>query len=540
MTQEHAGEPPDETEAAALDAMRSPWRDWIQDGTSAALPRRGQDHEEKATRYRWTRFFILRLLGLLYLMGFWILVQQGLPLLGRDGLLPAESFVARWVEYQGGANAAFWRLPSLFILTGVSDRWMLALAWGGVLLSLVVLAGYANAIVMAVLWALYMSFVHVGQLFYGYGWEIQLLETGFLAIFLCAPLDPRPLPATDPPLPVLWLYRWLIFRVMLGAGLIKIRGDECWRDLSCLFFHYETQPIPNPLSPLFHFLPHWLGEASVLFNHFCELIVPFFVFGPRRIRHAAAGFLLAFQCLLILSGNLAFLNWLTLIPIVACFDDSRLARLVPARWRERAKGALVPRGRGQRVATWGLVLVVISLSFGPIGNLLSSQQAMNTSFDPFDLVNTYGAFGSVGRQRDEIVFEGTTDAELSHRTQWKAYEFRCKPGDPNRRPCWMSPYHYRIDWQIWFAAMTNPEGAPWTLHFVWKLLHGDKGTLSLLAADPFPDAPPRFVRATLYRYRFAPLGQKAWWERERLREWLPPLSVDDPRLRRFLVGYGWL
>jgi hypothetical protein len=146
----------------------------------------------------------------------------------------------------------------------------------------------------------------------------------------------------------------------------------------------------------------------------------------------------------------------------------------------------------------------------------------------------------VGRQRDEIVFEGTTDAELSHRTQWKAYEFRCKPGDPNRRPCWMSPYHYRIDWQIWFAAMTDPEGAPWTLHFVWKLLHGDKGTLSLLAADPFPDAPPRFVRATLYRYRFAPLGQKAWWERERLREWLPPLSVDDPRLRRFLVGYGWL
>jgi hypothetical protein len=473
-------------------------------------------------------------------MGFWILVQQGLPLLGRDGLLPAESFVAHWVEYQGGANAAFWRLPSLFILTGVSDRWMLALAWVGVLLSLLVLAGYANSIVMAVLWALYMSFVHVGQLFYGYGWEIQLLETGFLAIFLCAPLDPRPLAATDPPLPVLWLYRWLIFRVMLGAGLIKIRGDECWRDLSCLFFHYETQPIPNPLSPLFHFLPHWFGEASVLFNHFCELIVPFFVFGPRRIRHAAAGFLLAFQCLLILSGNLAFLNWLTLIPIVACFDDSRLARVVPARWRERAKGAPVPPGRRQRIATWGLVLVVFFLSFGPINNLLSSHQAMNTSFDPFDLVNTYGAFGSVGRQRDEIVFEGTTDAELSDRTQWKAYEFRCKPGDPDRRPCWMSPYHYRIDWQIWFAAMTNPAGAPWTLHFVWKLLHGDKGTLSLLAADPFPDAPPRFIRATLYRYHFAPLGEKAWWERVRLGEWLSPLSVDDRRLRRFLVEYGWL
>jgi Lipase maturation factor len=521
-----AGEETNEIEAAARAALRSPWRDWLL--------------AEKTTRYRWTRFFILRLLGLLYLMGFWILVQQGLPLLGKDGLLPADSFVTRWTERQGGMSSAFWHLPSLFMITGVSDRWLLGLAWVGVLLSLLVLAGYANAIVMAVLWALYMSFVHTGQLFYGYGWEIQLLETGFLGVFLCAPLDPRPLPRQDPPIVVLWLYRWLILRIMLGAGLIKIRGDACWRDLSCLYFHYETQPIPNPLSPLFHFLPHWANALGVLFNHFCELVVPFFVFGPRRVRHIAGTLLLAFQCTLILSGNLAFLNWLTLIPIVACFDDSRLERLVPAKWRTRADGQLVPPARPQRIVVWGLAIVVGFLSLGPVANMLSTEQVMNTSFDPFDLVNTYGAFGSVGRERNEIVFEGTTENEVTANTTWKPYEFRCKPGDPERRPCWMSPYHYRVDWQIWFAAMTQPDQAPWTLHLVWKLLHADKGTLSLLAGDPFAGDAPRFIRATLYRYRFAPLGHKAWWEREELGPWLPPLSADDPRLRRFLKAYGWL
>jgi hypothetical protein len=519
--------PPNGAEEAALEVfLRSPWTGWL--------------NAEKAARYRWTRFFILRLLGLLYLMGFWVLVQQGLPLLGHDGILPADKFVARVIANHGSASAAFWKLPSLFFVTGVTDGLLHGLAWVGVGLSVLVLFGFANGIVMAMLWALYMSFVHVGQLFYGYGWEIQLLETGFLAIFLCAPLDPRSLPATDPPLPVIWLHRWLIVRVMLGAGLIKIRGDECWRDLTCLYFHYETQPIPSPLSPFFHALPHVIQKASVLYNHFCELIVPVFVFGPRPVRHVAGGFLLAFQCLLILSGNLAFLNWLTIVPIVACFDDSLLARLVPGRWRALADGAPAPPPRGQRMVVWAVVMLIAGLSLAPIGNMLSSEQVMNTGFDPFEIVNTYGAFGSVGRERDEIVFEGTTEPVVTDSTTWKAYEFRCKPGDPNRRPCFMSPYHYRIDWQIWFAAMTEPDQAPWTLHFVWKLLQGNKGVLSLLGNDPFPGEPPRYVRATLYRYSFAPLGEKGWWRRERLGPWLPPLALTDPRLLQFLRAYGWL
>jgi len=184
---------------------------------------------------------------------------------------------------------------------------------------------------------------------------------------------------------------------------------------------------------------------------------------------------------------------------------------------------------------------VALLSIGPVRNLLSPHQAMNTSFNRLELVNTYGAFGSVGRERHEIVFEGTGDRVITPSTRWEAYEFKCKPGDPERRPCIVSPYHYRLDWQIWFAAMATPAEYPWAFHFVWKLLQNDRATLALLANDPFPDSPPRHVRARLYRYEFAPPGDPsgAWWRRTLLGDWLPPVSADEPRLRNFLAARGW-
>jgi len=488
-----------------------------------------------------TRFVVLRLLGLVYLFAFLSLALQVLPLLGANGLLPIDDYLPRVAEALGSRGAAAWRLPSVFWL-GVSDPALVALAWAGVALSAVVLAGFANALILAALWLLYGSFVHVGQDWYGYGWEIQLLETGFLAIFLCPLLDARPFPKRPPPTPVVWLFRWLIVRIMLGAGLIKLRGDPCWRDLTCLDFHYETQPIPNPLSPLFHFLPHWVHALGVCFNHATELGAPWLVLGPRRVRYVAGAMMLVFQLLLILSGNLSFLNYLTLVPVLACFDDALLSRVLPARLVARARRAEreAEPSRAQRVAAFALVAAVAVLSVGPVTNLLSSRQVMNTSFDPFDLVNTYGAFGSVGRHRNEIVFSGTRDADPGPDAEWHEYGFPCKPGDPKRRPCIVSPYQPRLAWQLWFAAMSTPDRYPWTLHLVWKLLHGDPGLRGLLSRDPFPDAPPRFVRADLYRYRFAPLGSDAWWERERLGPWLPPLAADDPRLLRFLEGYGWI
>jgi hypothetical protein len=187
-----------------------------------------------------------------------------------------------------------------------------------------------------------------------------------------------------------------------------------------------------------------------------------------------------------------------------------------------------------------LSILVAYLSIAPVLNLASGRQLMNYSYDPLDLVNTYGAFGTVGRERPEIVFEGTDDAFVTGDTQWKEYEFKAKPGDPNRRPAIIAPYQCRIDWQIWFAAMASPAQYPWTLHFVWKLLHNDAGSLSLIANNPFPNAPPHYIRARLYRYQFAPLGDKAWWRREPLGEWLPALSIDDPQFRRILAAMDWL
>jgi len=252
--------------------------------------------------------------------------------------------------------------------------------------------------------------------------------------------------------------------------------------------------------------------------------------------------MLGFQTLLILSGNLSFLNYLTVVPILACFDDRLLARVLPARLVARAERARrdAQASRAQAVASFALVALVALLSLNPVANLLSGRQIMNTSFEPFDLVNTYGAFGSVGRERDEIVFEGTSDAKPDADSDWRAYEFPCKPGDPARRPCVVSPYQPRLAWQLWFAAMSTPERYPWTLRLVWKLLHADPSALALLESNPFPDAPPRFIRADLYRYRFAAPGSGVWWRREKLGPWLPPLGSDDPRLLRFLRAYGWL
>jgi hypothetical protein len=503
------------------------------------------EHAAKADRpsYWLTRFLILRLLGLVYLFAFVSLARQVLPLIGSHGLTPIAQFLAEAESYHGSRWAAFKHYPSLFWL-GASDSLLLRLAWLGVALSAPLLLGYANAILLAVLWALYMSFVHVGQVWYGYGWEIQLLETGFLAIFLCPLVDPRPFPPSAPPVPIFWLFRWLVFRIMLGAGLIKMRGDPCWRSLTCLYFHYETQPIPNPLSWYAHFMPLWFHRGGVLFNHLTELVAPWFAFGPRLARLAAGAVMVVFQISLILSGNLSFLNYLTIVPALACFDDRFLAWFLPGRLGERAARAAAeasPSRLPQRVA-FAVVAIVALLSVDPVMNLVSPRQIMNTSFSALDLVNTYGAFGAVGKERHEIVFEGTRDEVVTEATRWKAYEFVCKPGDPSRRPCVISPYQPRIDWQIWFAAMSVPQREPWTLHLVWKLLHNDPGARSLLGNDPFADGPPRYIRARYYRYEFAPPGDAshAWWKRTLIGDWLPPLSVSDPRLRTFLADYGWL
>jgi lipase maturation factor len=500
--------------------------------------------DRNSPRTYWlTRFVILRLLGVVYAIGFLVAVNQVIPLIGSHGLLPLDIYLKQVSNVLGSPDAGFVRLPSVFWLWH-SDTALLTVAWVGLILSLIVVAGYANAPVLGILWFLYMSIVHLGQDWYGYGWEIQLTETGFLAIFLCPMLDMRPFPRRPPPFVIIVLFRWLIFRIMLGSALIKLRGDKIWRNATALYYHFETQPIPGPLSRWFHFLPRGILRLGVWFNWLAELIAPWFVFWPRVGRHIAGVIMVLLQVVLILSGNLSFLNWLTIIPALACFDDDFWARILPRPLVRKAKEAEEQSEESKPMLTtaWVVTAVVALLSIQPALNLFSSQQTMNGSFDPFDLVNTYGAFGSVGQERANVIFEGTMDDTTGNKAVWKEYEYKYLPARLDKMPPQIAPYQPHLDWQLWFAAMSTPDQYPWVYNLSWKLLHNDAGALSLFADNPFPGKPPRYIRAVLYRYRFAEPGnpQHLYWQRDRLGDWMPVLSVGNPQLVAFLRYQGWL
>jgi hypothetical protein len=492
--------------------------------------------------YWLTRFVILRLLGAIYAVAFLVAINQILPLIGSQGLLPVSMYL-KVIRNVLGPVDGFVHYPSVFWF-GHSDTALLAVAWTGFLLSCLVLAGYANAIILTVLWFLYMSFVHVGQDWYAYGWEIQLLETGFLAIFLCPLIDMRPFPKRPPPIAIIILFRWLIFRIMLGSGLIKIRWDVGWRTGTALYYHFETQPIPGPLSRWFHFLPRPVLQIGVWFNFLAELVAPWFAFGPRIARHIAGAVIVLFQLTIFISGNLSFLNLLTIIPALACFDDGFWSKLLPNKLVRKAATAAAnaETSRPMLTTAWVVTAIVVLLSIEPVINMLSRGQIMNTSFDPLDLVNTYGAFGTVGRERLNVIFEGTTDNDSTDHAHWKPYLYKGLPVLPEERPPQIAPYQLRLDWQMWFGAMSTSDEYPWTFHLVWKLLHNDPGAVGLFAGNPFPNAPPRYIRAVLYRYEFARSGnpQHLWWTREKISEWLPAFSSDDQRLTDFLKSEGWI
>ena len=478
--------------------------------------------------YWLARLALAKSMGALFLIAFLNAVKQFRPLLGERGLLPVPLFV-REVPFQES--------PSLFFFFP-NDQAFAILAWLGVALSSVIVAGFIDSYtwglwaIWIMLWVLYLSFVNVGQIFYGFGWESILLEAGAYAAFLGGS-------ETTTQVAVMWLFRWLLFRVMFGAGLIKLRGDSCWRDLTCLDYHYETQPIPNPLSWFFHQGPEWSKKGGVLFNHFAELIVPFGYFLPQPMASIAGALTILFQLLIFASGNLSWLNALTLVLAFSCFDDQTLGR-----WFGIQAQPTHPPDLVFRIFTAAIFLLVVVLSIKPVKNLLSRRQVMNTVYNRFHFVGTYGAFGGITRERYEIAFEGTDETVITPSTKWREYEFKGKPGDPTRMPPQIAPYHLRLDWLMWFAAMGSYQRHPWLIHLVAKLLEGDKAVLGLLKRNPFPGAPPHFVRAQRYLYRFSsPRERRAsglWWIRESAGSYFPMVSLQSPALRILLEQMRWI
>jgi Lipase maturation factor len=473
------------------------------------------------------RLLFQRALAAIYLIAFLVVLQQFKPLLGERGLLPVPAFLKR-VSFRTAPSIFCWRY---------SDRLLNGVAWTGILLSALALAGlsdrgpiWVSMSTWLVLWALYLSIVNVGQKFYGFGWESMLLEAGFFTAFM------GPSWTDASPIPVLIL-RWMLFRTELGAGLIKLRHDQCWRELTCLFYHYETQPLPNPLSWYFHRLPRIMHRFAVVFSHFVQVIVPFALFAPQPFASIAGALIIFHQLWLIVSGNYSWLNWLTVALGITAFSDSILVNVIPVVVPQTA-----PRPLPFDVLLYVLAAAAALLSIQPALNLFAKNQLMNYSYNPFHLVNTYGAFGSVTRNRYEIVLEGTDEPILNERTYWKEYGFKAKPGGLRRMPPQIAPYHLRLDWLMWFlpfsvmvtdSSILVPGYEVWFMRLVQKLLENDAQTLKLLHDNPFPQRRPAFIRALFYHYQYADWREKretgAWWTRRLIDVYLPPTSLSQLR-----------
>ena len=477
------------------------------------------------TTFHLSRWLFLRGLGCIYLIAFLSLWVQIHGLVGSNGILPAGQYLEA-VRQQIGTEG-YYLVPTLFWLN-TSDAFLHFLCAGGVLLSLVLIAGFVPSFALVGLWAFYLSLVTVGQVFLSFQWDVLLLEAGFLAIFF-APLQLRDTftRASQPSTAFLWLLRWLLFRLMFASGFVKLASDEVWRNLTALNFHYETQPLPTWFGWYAHQLPEWFHKASTIGMFAAELVVPFLIFAPRHPRTVGCIGFIVLQILIILTGNYCFFNLLTIVLCLLLIDDVMWKALLPKRFIPTIHTIEKPPRQYRRIgiAVAAILLFLLSsIRFG--GQLFREAQLPDVAWiAPFRSVNTYGLFADMTESRPEIIVEGSND-----RITWKTYQFRWKPGDLTVPPKWVAPHQPRLDWQMWFAALQGSyQNTPWFLNFMGALLQGKSEVLQLFAENPFPDSPPRYVRATLYDYRFTDLTTKrsegTWWSREWKRIYCPAISL---------------
>jgi lipase maturation factor 1 len=484
------------------------------------------------------RFIFLRGLALIYLIAFASLLGQIQGLAGSHGIIPAQSIMATLkaeaVEHHMGGLERYHILPTL-AWWSASDR---ALHWqcgAGVGLSLLLLFGIAPAPALFLLWCLYLSLTTVCNPFLNFQWDMLLLETGFLAIFF-APLQwvERPSRQSAPSSMALWLLRWLLFRLMLESGSVKLMsGDASWWNLTALRVHYETQPLPTWIGWYAHQLPAGVQAACAFLLLFIELAVPVMIFAGRRARLTAAGLFVLVQVLIMLTGNYTFFNWLTILLCVPLLDDNVLQS------RRRPSAATESTPFLSRCARWprfillpiALVIVLVTL-MGLLRTLRVTKRwpapavALFVWLEPLRSFNNYGLFAVMTQTRPEIIVEGSNDGQ-----EWRAYEFKYKPGDLKARPRFVAPLQPRLDWQMWFAALGGPRENLWFLNFEASLLQNSPEVLALLGRNPFPDAPPKYIRAQLYEYHFTDWATRRatgqWWRREYKGVYVPPICLPE-------------
>jgi predicted DCC family thiol-disulfide oxidoreductase YuxK len=484
--------------------------------------------------YFWARRWFLRVLGLVYLIAFVSLWAQANGLIGANGISPVSQFLPAVYEQLG--RQAYSLLPTLSWFN-CSNAFLHFLCGGGVAFSLLLVLGIAPAICLTALFVFYLSLTIAGQTFLSFQWDILLLETGFLSIFL-APWQLWQKRGQETPVSraALFLLKLLLFKLMVMSGVVKLTsGDDCWWNLTALDYHYWSQPLPTMFSWWADQSPEWFKHFSVAFCLVVEIIVPFFIWAPRRPRLIAAGLMIFLQVVIAITGNYCFFNLLTIALCLLLIDD--------AVWRgkgicDNALGAPGGRAQPSRLSIYGaIVVIVITLpinawlifsAFRPDAHWPRQLAFAYEHLEPFRIVNGYGLFRVMTKDRREIVIEGSTDG-----IDWLPYEFKWKPGNLKRAPGWCAPHQPRLDWQMWFAALGTAQQNPWFIRLVICLLEGKRDVTRLIAHDPFPNQPPRYLRAILYRYRFTTAkehGQTgAWWRRQELGEYLPTTSLQGIR-----------
>ncbi len=478
--------------------------------------------------YFWARRWFLRALGLIYLIAFvsfWVQVDG---LIGSNGILPVSQFLP--AAHQQLDRDAYCLLPTLCWFNS-SNTFLHFLCGGGVVFSLLLIAGIIPIVSLIALFAFYLSLTLAGQTFLGFQWDILLLETGFLSIFL-APWQLVPKPEREPPISraALFLLKLLLFKLLLMSGVVKLTsGDDCWWNLTALDYHYWSQPLPTVFGWWADQHPEWFKKFSVAFCLTVEIIAPFFIWAPRRLKLIAVGLIVFLQIAIAVTGNYCFFNLLTIALCLLLIDDASIGRkYASAVDRRHSYGLPIYGAIAVIIITLPVNAWLIFTAFKPEATWPRSLSVVYEHLEAFRIVNSYGLFRVMTKDRREIVIEGSADG-----VDWLPYEFKWKPGDVKRAPGWCAPHQPRLDWQMWFAALGSARDRVWFEYLVARLLEGKPDVTRLFARNPFPQDPPRYIRAVFYRYRFTTADEHrqtgAWWKRQELGEYFPIVSLQQLR-----------
>ena len=463
--------------------------------------------------YRLVSALFLRLLGAIYLVAFASVGVQIEGLIGSQGIHPLAERLTRLAEQSDMER--YLQVPTLFWLNA-SDPALNGAAVLGCIAAVMIMLNILTRPALVTAFVLYLSLFHASQPFLNFQWDTLLLETGFLALFL-----------TPNSHVVIWLFRWLLFRVRFMSGLSKLSsGDPAWSGLTALDTYFEVQPLPNPVAWYVHQLPDWLLRAGTAGTLFVELIVPFMMFLPRRWRFVAAWLTILWQVLIIITSNHNWINFLTIILCLFLFDDQALRRVLP-QWLQRRLDWQAPVSDNpvKKMATGVLAVFIFS-----VGSLKLYELATNETIDGrlgtmmryttvYSIVQKYHVFPTMTTRRIELEVLGSRDG-----IEWKPYRFKYKPDRLEERPTFVMPHQPRVDWQMWFVTL-NPRHMPWFVYFLEALLDGSPSVSALLEHNPFADEPPRYLRVDAYDYHFTNFEEREqtgnWWKRTAIGPFTP-------------------